>query len=101
MDSNARYSIINSTTFLIFLIILTFSNIVFFFYIKNSTHYLKNKVDILSSEVINEQHNLSIYHAEFNKKYNVKNLQELAKNKLNLQFSNVNQITTLDEIIEH
>ena len=86
--------------FLVLLIVITFANTVVFFYIKNSTYYLKNKIDQLSNDVIAERHNLLIKQAEFNKDYNIENLQGLAKNRLDLQFSNVNQIESFEDIID-
>ena len=81
------------------LAIATTLNVSFFFYIKNSTHYLNIQVYHLKNDVETEKHNLSIQKAEFNKKYNINNLQELAKNRLNLKFSSVDQIVDFDDII--
>ena len=82
-----------------FFIILTFVNVVIFFYIKNSTHFMEIKLYKLQNEVEIEKHNLSLQKAEFNKKYSIQNLQKMAKNKLNLKFSNVNQIVDFEDIL--
>ena len=84
---------------ILILIAFTFLNIFFFFYIKNSTHYMSVKLYHLKNKVETEKHNLSLQKAEFNKKYSIQKLQELAKDKLNLQFSNVNQIVDFEEIL--
>ena len=85
---------------LILTFVITFINLFVFFYIKNSTHYLKIQAEQLENDVLMEQHNLLTQMAQFNKQYNVHNLQELASNKLKLHFSNVNQITTIDELMD-
>ncbi len=82
------------------LLFITFINIVCFFYIKNSAYYFRLNVNKLSSEVLSEKNNLSIKKAEFNEKYSVHNLQELAQNKLNLQFSNIKQIVDFDDVLK-
>ena len=79
------------------LLLFTIADVLCFFYIKNSTYYLRKDVAILKSDVENEKHNLSIKQAEFNKIHNIQNLQELNK-KLNLQFSNVKQITDFEDV---
>ena len=71
----------------------------FFFHIKNSTHYLKLQVTKLENDILSEEHNLAIQQAEFNKKYNINILQELAKKKLKLRFSNVEQMADLGKIL--
>ena len=89
----------NSRICCLFLSILTIFNIMFFFHIKNSTHYLKLQVTKLENDILSEEHNLAIQQAEFNKKYNINILQELAKKKLKLRFSNVEQMADLGKIL--
>ena len=96
---NKQNKILNSNYVLFILTIITTINVLHFFYIKNETHYLKVKINQLSNDLLFEQRSLSIKQTEFNKKYNVQKLQELSKNRLKLQFSNVNQITTFEDVL--
>ena len=83
------------------LFVFTVFNIVCFFYIKNSTHYFKIELNNLNEELEYEKRNLSIQKSNFDKKYNIENLQEMAKNHLNLQLSNVKQIVDMEDIIQN
>ena len=85
---------------LIVLSIFTFANIVCFFYIKNTTRQMRVEINRNDREIVEEKRKLSLAQIDFNKKYNVNSLQELAKNRLNLQLLNVKQIKEMDEVIK-
>ena len=79
--------------------ILTSVNILFFFFIKNSTHELSIQLIKINNEIINETKYYSMLRASFNKKYDVKTLKEMVKDKLHLKQSNVKQIKDIQDII--
>ena len=95
-----KKKILNKNVFIILLLCVTFINISCFFYIKNSTHYLLLGINKLKADVLYEKNILSMKQVEFNKKYNIQNLRELANNRLKLQFSNVNQIVDFKDILK-
>ena len=95
-----KNKIINKDLFIIILLFVTTINIICFFYIKNSTHYLKIQINQLSSDIISEKNSLSIQQTELNKKYGTQNLQQLVQNKLKLQLSNVKQIASVADVFE-
>lgn len=95
-----KRKLINKDFFIIILLFFTTVNILCFFYIKNSTHYLKIQINQLSSDILSEKNSLLIQQTELNKKYGTQNLQNLVQNKLKLQLSNVKQIANIEDIFE-
>ncbi len=79
--------------------LFTLVNILFFFFIKNTTHELSIQSLKINNEIVNETRQYSIIKANFSKKYNVKTLKEMVKNKLQLKSSNVKQIEDITSII--
>ena len=83
----------------VFLILLLFGNIGTFFFIKNSTRDLRLAVRVIDKDIIEENRKLAIIRAEFSKKYNTQELRQMAKDRLNLSFSNVKQIKKMDDVL--
>ena len=83
----------------VFLIFLLFGNIGTFFFIKNSTRDLRLAVRVIDKDIIEENRKLAIVQAEFSRKYNTQELQQMAKDRLNLSFSNVKQIKKMDDVL--
>lgn len=86
------YLVICLSVFLVF-------NISVFFFVKNTTHnfYIQNKV--LDKNIIEEQRRLAIARSNFNKKYNINSLQELANQYLKLKYSTIKQVKNFDDIV--
>ena len=85
--------------FVVFLIFLLFGNIGTFFFIKNSTRDLRLAVRVIDKDIIEENRKLAIVQAEFSRKYNTQELQQMAKDRLNLSFSNVKQIKKMNDVL--
>ena len=83
----------------VFLILLLFSNVGAFFFFKNSTRDLRLAVRVIDKDIIEENRKLAIVQAEFSRKYNTQELQQMAKDRLNLSFSNVKQIKKMDDVL--
>ena len=83
----------------VFLIFLLFGNIGTFFFIKNSTRDLRLAVRVIDKDIIEENRKLAIVQAEFSRKYNTQELQQMAKDRLNLSFSNVKQIKKMNDVL--
>ena len=83
----------------VFLIFLLFGNIGTFFFIKNSTRDLRLAIRVIDKDIIEENRKLAIVQAEFSRKYNTQKLQQMAKDRLNLGFSNVKQIKKMDDVL--
>ena len=85
--------------FILFLIFLLFGNIGSFFFFKNSTRDIRMAIAVVNNDIEEEKKRISMINAEINKEYNSNYLQELGKQKLNLSFSNVKQITSIEEAL--
>lgn len=73
-------------------------NISIFFFIKNETHNLYIKNTLLDKNIIEEQRRMSIARSNFNKKYNINSLQELADKHLKLHYSTIKQVRDINDI---
>lgn len=83
----------------IFLFLLLFGNIGTFFFFKNSTRDLRLAIRVIDKDIIEENKKLAIVQSEFSRKYNTQELQQMAKDRLNLNFSNVKQIKKMDDVL--
>ena len=83
----------------IFLMFLLLGNVGTFFFIKNSTRDLRLAIRVIDKDIIEENRKLAIVQAEFSRKYNTQKLQQMAKDRLNLGFSNVKQIKKMDDVL--
>lgn len=84
----------------LFTIGLTFFHLVFFAIIKNSTHKMSIELSYIDSDLIEENRRLIMTKSSFDKTYTLEKLQQLAKDKLNLHFSDVRQVVDIEDIVE-
>ena len=96
MEDTSYFLQFGVVAFFVLLLLLNFGN---FFFFKNATRELRMALIRVDKEIVEENRRLSVVQAEFSKKYNVQNLQEMAKDRLNLQFSNVSQIKDMHEVL--
>src|SRR5574344_1428416 len=103
MPENERYDNDNqNNNIFMFIIICCFTacNVLFFFYIKNTTHEIRNNLKQTQYDYIEEERKMTIMKINFNKKYSTQKLQELSKEfNLNLQFSNIKQIQDWQDVL--
>ena len=92
-----QYKNNNQNYICLFLFILLIINIAVCFYFKNTTHKFEIKNIQLEKDIIEEQRRLSLSQSNFNKKSDINSLRELSK-KLNLQFSNIQQVKEINDI---
>ena len=79
---------------------LTFCNLIFFAIIKNSTHKMSVELTYIDNDLLEEERRLIMTKTSFDKTYNLEKLLQLAKDKLNLHFSDVRQIIDIEDILE-
>ena len=84
---------------MIFLIVLLFANTVGFFFVKNSTRDLRLSLIRIDKDIMEENKKLSIIRSEFSKNYKLTQLKDFLKDRLNLDFSSINQIKDFVDII--
>ena len=94
-DQNSLFQVM----MIIALCVILFGNIGGFFFTKNSTRDLRVAIRKIDSEIDEENRRLSVAQADFNRKHNVQNLQQLAFEKLGLDFSTVKQVKEFHEIV--
>ena len=97
--SMSDYSSFLQFGLVIFLMFLLLGNVGTFFFIKNSTRDLRLAIRVIDKDIIEENRKLAIVQAEFSRKYNTQKLQQMAKDRLNLGFSNVKQIKKMDDVL--
>lgn len=83
-----------------FVVGLTFCHLVFFAFIKNSTHKMYIELSHIDNDLTEEERRLIMTKTSFDKTYNLEKLLQLAKDKLNLHFSDVRQIIDIEDILE-
>ena len=57
------------------------------------------EIRVIDKDIIEENKKLAIVQSEFSRKYNTQELQQMAKDRLNLNFSNVKQIKKMDDVL--
>lgn len=85
--------------FVVFLLFLLFCNLGGFFFFKNTSRDLRLSLIRIDKDILEENKKLSFVRAEFNKKYNTNKLQNIAKEKTNLQLSTINQVVDIQDIL--
>ena len=96
MEDTSCFLQVGVVIFFVMLLLLNFGN---FFFFKNATRELRMAIVRVDKEIVEENRRLSVVQADFSKRYNVQNLQEMAKDRLNLQFSNVSQVKDMHEVL--
>ena len=85
---------------ILFSVWLTFCHLVFFAFVKNSTHKMSIELLHIDNDLTEEERRLIMTKTSFDKTYNLEKLLQLAKDKLNLYFSDVRQIIDIEDILE-